>query len=459
MAPRYSSYPYREAVGFELAQDILGDQDDDIGRKNLLASRAANVISPTGTQNMFWALSDDPEKDRIRSSIEDLEQIKLARDTKYKELDFEQGKLGDEDGGIEKAITQALLAIVPIAGGYMLGGNELAGFGAGVGIQSVNKFEDIQNFNEAMKEKKLKEAKDSLAKDYEQADKAQRDLIAFTKGEQDYKRDREFQVQNREDQQRFQAGMQAESQKFQREMRDKEMPYDVSADEIKNVATQWGESGDPNKQQQLLQLASEVEAGQRRMPRSAFGSYIPQRPQAISDTVQTGINKAYTASLSAAEAATKIERLTNKSFPELLAQGRIPMTEAKLVMDDLASTALSIASADLAGVLTQQDVEAYIKRYATPEKIASGEGLRNLRIMAGKAIASSLNRLDMEAGQYRTAADAQRQKQIYLNNVSPMMRKFNITVQNAPYVAMGEEGPQQNEDVSRLLEVLERINK
>lgn len=197
MAPtsRYR-YPERDLLDLKVASDLFDDNNDGYAaEKALLSSRATSVLYPNDALATYGSLADDDYKKRISNSFQDLEQQKLAAGTKYSELTFEEGKLGEEND-IEKAVTQALLAFVPMIGGYMLGGNELAGYGAAVGVGAVNKFEDTQNFNDAMKEKKVKEGKERAAKEYEIATKRQGELLEKVEKGQEYEKRRGDKVED-----------------------------------------------------------------------------------------------------------------------------------------------------------------------------------------------------------------------------------------------------------------------
>ena len=153
MAPRYSSYytsderegPFER--GFEGAYvKPAVDPSDAVA---VAQYPAAAYPSYDG---LVSSLEPGYQK-MIQGQLRTLDQQGLAAAQKFENLTFND-KFDNEEDQIGQAIGKTLLALLPIAGGYILGGDRLAAAGAGAGLGGLKTFEDQVAQEEKMGEKK-----------------------------------------------------------------------------------------------------------------------------------------------------------------------------------------------------------------------------------------------------------------------------------------------------------------
>lgn len=240
MAPRYSSYytsderegPFER--GFEGAYvKPAVDPSDAVA---VAQYPAAAYPSYDG---LVSSLEPGYQK-MIQGQLRTLDQQGLAAAQKFENLTFND-KFDNEEDQIGQAIGKTLLALLPIAGGYILGGDRLAAAGAGAGLGGLKTFEDQVAQEEKMGEKKKAIIAKQYAAEMEALAKQKEQIVDRAFKDQDKKQDREFQIQNREDQQKNQWALQRDRQSFERQLKETFNRNDavVSPEEIEQVAQQW----------------------------------------------------------------------------------------------------------------------------------------------------------------------------------------------------------------------------
>jgi hypothetical protein len=133
--------------------------DPDLQADKAVAKSAISSYIPQAGEPIPGEL--DSEKS-IHFALDRNKQMLDANETKFANLSLQGGK--DEEDEVGQMVAQALLALVPVAGGYLLGGNRggVAGARAGLGAQKT--FQDTLLKDEKKKElKAAAEAKGVLA--------------------------------------------------------------------------------------------------------------------------------------------------------------------------------------------------------------------------------------------------------------------------------------------------------
>lgn len=436
MAPRYSSYytsderegPFEQ--GFEGAYVKPAVDPSDA----VAVAQYPAAIYPS-LDGLVNSLEPGYQK-MIQGQLRTLDQQALAKQQKFENLTFND-KFDNEEDQIGQAIGKTLLALLPIAGGYILGGDRLAAAGAGAGLGGLKTFEDQVAQEEKMGEKKKAIIAKQYAAEMEALAKQKEQIVDRAFKDQDTAKSRQFQIDDREDQQKNQWALQRDRQSFERQLKETFDRKDavVSPEEIEQVAQQWMGMGESAKADQMMIIAQQSRAGVP-MTRSAFAAYLPQRPQPIADPFLDKLAKAEAAALESGRLATQLNKVTGKPFAELITAGRIPTNQISVVRNTAGTLVQRAAQADLSGVLTQQDVQTRIDSYLSDEMIATGQGLRNVRADIAGSIVRSLNLLDMKLQQPKFAADAKAQKDRYIAAMTPVAEALGIPLEREALLAL-----------------------